>query len=157
MNLSLLTVGKTDIQWVREGLDVYVSRLRHYVPFSVTEIPELKKVSALTEAQIKEKEGELILRQVGTSDILILLDERGTQYRSVEFAQWLEKQMNQGARNLVFAVGGAYGFSPAVYERANGKIGLSQMTFSHQMVRTIFAEQLYRAFTILKGEPYHHE
>ena len=157
MNLSLLTVGKTDIQWVREGLDVYVSRLRHYVPFSVTEIPELKKVSALTEAQIKEKEGELILRQVGTSDILILLDERGTQYRSVEFAQWLEKQMNQGARNLIFAVGGAYGFSPAVYERANGKIGLSQMTFSHQMVRTIFAEQLYRAFTILKGEPYHHE
>ena len=157
MNLSLLTVGKTDIQWVKDGLDVYVSRLRHYVPFSVTEIPELKKVSALTEAQIKEKEGELILKQVGPADILVLLDERGTQYRSVEFACWMEKQLGQNAKNLIFVIGGAYGFSPAVYERANGKISLSPMTFSHQMVRTIFAEQLYRAFTILKGEPYHHE
>lgn len=157
MNLSLLTVGKTDIQWVKEGLDVYVSRLRHYVPFTVTEIPELKKVSALTEAQIKEREGELILKQVGPADILILLDERGIQQRSVEFARWLEKQLNQGARNLFFVIGGAYGFSPAVYERANGQISLSPMTFSHQMVRTIFAEQLYRAFTILRGEPYHHE
>ena len=157
MNLSLLTVGKTDIQWVKDGLDVYVSRLRHYVPFSVTEIPELKKVSALTEAQIKEKEGELILKQVGPADILVLLDERGTQYRSVEFARWMEKQLGQNAKNLIFVIGGAYGFSPAVYERANGKISLSPMTFSHQMVRTIFAEQLYRAFTILKGEPYHHE
>ena len=157
MNLSLLTVGKTDIQWVKEGLDVYVSRLRHYVPFTVTEIPELKKVSALTDAQIKEREGELILKQVGPADILILLDERGIQQRSVEFARWLEKQLNQGARNLFFVIGGAYGFSPAVYERANGQISLSPMTFSHQMVRTIFAEQLYRAFTILRGEPYHHE
>lgn len=157
MNLSLLTVGKTDIQWVKEGLDVYVSRLRHYVPFTVTEIPELKKVSALTEAQIKEREGELILKQVGPADILILLDERGIQQRSVEFARWLEKQLNQGARNLFFVIGGAYGFSPTVYERANGQISLSPMTFSHQMVRTIFAEQLYRAFTILRGEPYHHE
>lgn len=157
MNLSLLTVGKTDIQWVKEGLDVYVSRLRHYVPFTVTEIPELKKVSALTEAQIKEREGELILKQVGLADILILLDERGIQQRSVEFARWLEKQLNQGARNLIFVIGGAFGFSPAVYERANGQISLSPMTFSHQMVRTIFAEQLYRAFTILRGEPYHHE
>ena len=157
MNLSLLTVGKTDIQWVKEGLDVYVSRLRHYVPFTVTEIPELKKVSALTEAQIKEREGELILKQVGPADILILLDERGIQQRSMEFARWLEKQLNQGSRNLIFVIGGAYGFSPAVYERANGQISLSPMTFSHQMVRTIFAEQLYRAFTILRGEPYHHE
>lgn len=157
MNLSLLTVGKTDIQWVKDGLDVYVSRLRHYVPFCVTEIPELKKVSALTEAQIKEKEGELILKQVGPADILVLLDERGLQQRSVEFARWLEKQLNQGGRNLIFVIGGAYGFSSAVYGRANGTISLSPMTFSHQMVRTIFAEQLYRAFTILRGEPYHHE
>ena len=157
MNLTLLTVGKTDIGWVREGLDLYVSRLRHYVPFTVTEIPELKKVSALSEAQIKEKEGELILKQVGPADILVLLDERGRQYRSVEFARWLEKQLSQGGRSLVFAIGGAYGFSSAVYERANGLLSLSPMTFSHQMVRTIFAEQLYRAFTILKGEPYHHE
>ena len=157
MNLTLLTVGKTDIGWVREGLDLYVSRLRHYVPFTVTEIPELKKVSALSEAQIKEKEGELILKQVGPADILVLLDERGRQYRSMEFARWLEKQLSQGGRSLVFAIGGAYGFSSAVYERANGLLSLSPMTFSHQMVRTIFAEQLYRAFTILKGEPYHHE
>lgn len=157
MNLSLLTVGKTDIKWVGEGLDTYVSRLRHYVPFSVTEIPELKKVSALSEAQIKEKEGELILKHIGPADILILLDEHGSQYRSVEFARWLQGQLNQSARNLVFVIGGAYGFSPAVYERANGKLSLSAMTFSHQMVRTIFAEQLYRAFTIIKGEPYHHE
>ena len=157
MNLSLLTVGKTDIGWVREGLDLYVSRLRHYVPFTVMEIPELKKVSALSEAQIKEKEGELILKQVGPADILVLLDERGRQYRSMEFARWLEKQLSQGGRSLVFAIGGAYGFSSAVYERANGLLSLSPMTFSHQMVRTIFAEQLYRAFTILKGEPYHHE
>ena len=157
MNLSLVTVGKTDVKWVKEGLDVYTSRLRHYISFTVTEIPELKKVSALTEAQIKEKEGELILRQVGPADQLVLLDEKGAQYRSVEFARWLEKQFNQGGRNLVFVIGGAYGFSPAVYERANSLLSLSAMTFSHQMVRTIFAEQLYRAFTILKGEPYHHE
>lgn len=157
MNLSLITVGKTDIGWVKEGLDVYVSRLRHYVPFTVTEIPELKKVSALTEDQIKEKEGELILKQVGPADILVLLDERGTAYRSVEWARWLEKQLNRSARNLVFVIGGAYGFSPAVYERAQQLLSLSPMTFSHQMVRTIFAEQLYRAFTILRGEPYHHE
>ena len=157
MNLSLLTVGKTDIKWVKEGLDVYVSRLRHYVPFTLTEIPELKKVSALTEAQIKEKEGELILKQIGPSDVLVLLDERGASYRSVEFARWLQGQLNQGGRNLVFVIGGAYGFSPAVYDRANSLLSLSPMTFSHQMVRTVFAEQLYRAFTILKGEPYHHE
>ena len=135
MNIVLLTVGKTDVKWVKEGLDLYTSRLKHYVPFSVTEIPELKKVSALTQQQIKEKEGELILRQVGQGDTLILLDEHGREFRSLE----------------------AYGFSDAVYARAQGKISLSKMTFSHQMVRTIFAEQLYRAFTILKGEPYHHE
>ncbi len=157
MNLSLVTVGKTDVKWVKEGLDLYASRLRHYVPFSVTEIPELKNTGALPEAQIKEKEGELILKQAAPGDILILLDERGKEYRSVEFAQWIQKQLGRGARNLIFVIGGAYGFSPAVYERANGLLALSQMTFPHQLVRTIFAEQLYRAFTILKGEPYHHE
>ncbi len=157
MNLLLLTVGKTDVKWVKEGLDLYTSRLKHYVPFSIVEIPELKKVSALTKQQIKEKEGELILKQVAPSDTLILLDEHGREYRSLEFADYLEKQMASGAKNLVFTVGGAYGFSEEVYQRANGKISLSKMTFSHQMVRTIFVEQLYRAFTILKGEPYHHE
>ena len=157
MNIVLLTVGKTDVKWVKGGLDLYASRLNHYVPFSVTEIPELKKVSALSRQQIKDREGELILKRVGPSDKLILLDEKGKEFRSLEFADYLQRQMNGGARSLVFAVGGAYGFSEAVYSRAQGMISLSRMTFSHQMVRTIFAEQLYRAFTILKGEPYHHE
>ena len=157
MNLILLTVGKTDVKWVKEGLDLYASRLKHYIPFSIVEIPELKKVASLTRQQIKEKEGELILKQVGPQDILVLLDEHGREYRSLEFADFLEKLLATGAKNLIFTVGGAYGFSDAVYDRVNWKISLSKMTFSHQMVRTIFAEQLYRAFTILKGEPYHHE
>ena len=157
MNMILLTVGKTDVKWVKEGLDLYVSRLKHYVPFSVVEIPELKKVSSLTHQQIKEKEGELILKQVGPSDTLVLMDEHGREYRSLEFAEFIEKQMASGAKNVIFTIGSAYGFSEEVYQRANLKISLSKMTFSHQMVRAIFAEQLYRAFTILKGEPYHHE
>lgn len=157
MTIQLLTVGKTDVKWVREGLELYSSRLQHYVPFSVTEIPELKKVSALTQAQIKEKEGELILKSVGPQDLLILMDEHGHEYRSMEFADHLQKLMGRGAKNLIFVIGGAYGFSEAVYARSHERISLSRMTFSHQMVRTIFAEQLYRAFTILKGEPYHHE
>lgn len=157
MNIVLLTVGKTDVKWVKEGLDLYASRLGHYVPFRVTEIPELRKVSALTQAQIKEKEGALILKQLGPQDMLVLLDEHGHEYRSLEFADHLQKLLSRGAKNLVFCVGGAYGFSDAVYARSQDKISLSRMTFSHQMVRTVFAEQLYRAFTILKGEPYHHE
>ena len=157
MEIKLLTVGKTDVAWVKEGLDLYGSRLRHYVPFTVSEIPELKKVSALSQAQIKEKEGELILKNVGLQDVLVLLDEHGHEYRSMEFAEHLQKLMARGAKTLVFAIGGAYGFSEEVYARSHERISLSRMTFSHQMVRTIFAEQLYRAFTILKGEPYHHE
>ena len=157
MNVILLTVGKTDVKWVKEGLDLYASRLGHYVPFSVVEIPELKKVSALSQEQIKEKEGELILKQLGSQDILVLLDEHGQEFRSLEFAAFLQKLLARSGKNLVFTIGGAYGFSEAVYARAQEKISLSRMTFSHQMVRTVFAEQLYRAFTILKGEPYHHE
>ena len=157
MNLLLLTVGKTDVPWVKEGLDLYASRLQHYVPFQRLEIPELKNAGALRESQIKEKEGELILKQLTPSDGVLLLDERGQQYRSVDFARFLEKQMAQGRSRLVFVVGGAYGFSEAVYARAQGLVSLSSMTFSHQMIRVLFAEQLYRAFTILKGEPYHHE
>lgn len=157
MNMMLLTVGKTDVKWVKEGLDVYASRLKHYVSFSVTEIPELKKAAALSREQIKEKEGELILKQLTPQDTLVLLDEKGAEYRSLDFAAWLEKQLAGGGKSLVFAIGGAYGFSDAVYARAREKVSLSKMTFSHQLVRTIFAEQLYRAFTILKGEPYHHE
>lgn len=157
MNIELITVGKTDVKWVKEGLDIYVSRLRHYVQFKVTEIPELKKAQALSRDQIKEKEGELILKQLEQSDTLVLLDEHGIEYRSTEFAGFIEKHMLSGTKRLVFAVGGAYGFSPEVHARARAKMSLSKMTFTHQMVRTIFAEQLYRAFTILKGEPYHNE
>jgi 23S rRNA (pseudouridine1915-N3)-methyltransferase len=157
MNIELLTVGKTDVKWVKEGLDVYVARLQHYVPFKVTEIPELKKAQALSQDQIKEREGELLLKHLQHQDTLILLDEHGIEYRSTEFAEMLEKYMLQGTKTLVFAVGGAYGFSPAVHAMARAKMSLSKMTFTHQMVRTVFAEQLYRAFTILRGEPYHNE
>ena len=157
MKITLLTVGRTDVEWVRKGLDLYVSRLRHYVPFSLIEIPELKNVSALAREQIKQKEGELVLKALKPSDCVILVDERGREYRSIEFSAMLEDRMSRGGRDLVFVVGGAYGFSDAVYSRSDEKISLSKMTFSHQMVRTIFAEQLYRAFTIMKGEPYHHE
>ena len=157
MDLKLVTVGKTDVQWVKEGLDLYVSRLRHYVPFSIVEIPQLKNVSAFSQEQIKEKEGELILKQVAPGDAVVLLDERGKEYRSVEWAEWIRQRLARGGKSLVFVIGGAYGFSRKVYERAEGLVSLSRMTFSHQMVRTIFAEQLYRAFTIIKGEPYHHE
>lgn len=157
MKITLLTVGKTDIEWVRKGLDTYSSRLTHYVPFSACEIPELKNTSALTKSQIKEKEGELILRSIRPSDRVILLDEHGKEYRSIEFAEEIRKSMINGGKDVVFVIGGAYGFSDAVYSRCDGKISLSRMTFSHQMVRVIFVEQLYRAFTIIRGEPYHHE
>lgn len=156
MRVSLITVGKTDIKWVSEGLEVYSSRLRHYIPFEIREIPELKNVSALSRDQIKTAEGKLILKSLKDSDDLILLDEHGKEFRSIEFADWLQKRMTAG-RDIVFVIGGAYGFSQEVYQRAGGMVSLSKMTFSHQMVRTIFVEQLYRALTILKGESYHHE
>lgn len=153
----MLTVGKTDKDWVKQGMDIYVSRLKHYIPFSITEIPELKNVSALSREQIKAKEGELILKNVKPADNLVLLDERGKEYSSVEFAKVLQDKINYEGKDIVFVIGGAYGFSEDVYRRANSKMSLSRMTFSHQMVRAIFAEQLYRSFTIIKGEPYHHE
>lgn len=156
MKITLLTVGKTDVRWVREGLELYASRLSHYVKFSIREIPELKNVSAFTREQIKEKEGDLILAALAADDFVILLDERGRKYRSVEFAEFVRDRLNRGA-DMVFVVGGAYGFSQRVYSRAGSMMSLSDMTFSHQMVRTIFAEQLYRAFTIIRSEPYHHE
>ena len=157
MKITLLTVGKTDKDWVKQGLDIYVSRLKHYVPFSMTEIPELKNVSALSKDQIKTREGELILKNIRTSDDVILLDEHGKEYTSVELAKVIQEKISYTGKDMIFIIGGAYGFSQEVYARANSKISLSRMTFSHQMVRAIFAEQLYRAFTIMKGEPYHHE
>ena len=157
MHITLLTVGKTDIQWVREGLEMYASRLKHYVPFSIVEIPELKNVSSLGKDQIKQKEGELILKHIKPSDDVILLDERGREFRSVDFASALGDKMSRSSGDIFYVIGGAYGFSREVYDRANSLLSLSRMTYSHQIVRTIFAEQLYRAFTILRGEPYHHE
>lgn len=157
MKITLLTVGKTDIKWVKEGLEMYVSRLKHYINFELTEIPELKNVSALSKEQIKLKEGELILKHLKPADFLVLMDEKGKEFRSIQFASMLEEKLNRGGRDMVFVIGGAYGFSEAVCSRADDKISLSKMTFSHQLVRTIFAEQLYRAFTIMRGEPYHHE
>lgn len=157
MKMTLLTVGKTDMKWVREGLDLYVSRLAHYVPFSVVEIPEIKGAASLSHIQLKEKEGALILKALSPSDRLILLDERGRQMRSVEFASRIESLIAGNGKDIVFAIGGAYGFSDQVYSRSNDMLSLSKMTFPHDMVRVIFVEQLYRAFSILKGEPYHHE
>lgn len=157
MKIALLTVGKTDRDWVKQGLDIYVSRLKHYIPFSINEIPELKNVSAMSRDQIKAKEGELILKSIKPTDDVILLDEHGKEYSSTEFASLLQNKINYEGKDIVFIIGGAYGFSEQVYKRANSKISLSRMTFSHQMVRAIFAEQIYRAFTIMKGEPYHHE
>ena len=157
MKITLLTVGKTDKDWVKQGIDIYVSRLKHYIPFSINEIPELKNVSALSKDQIKAREGELILKNVKQTDDVILMDEHGKEYTSVDFASFLQKKISYEGKDIVFVIGGAYGFSDEVYKRANGKISLSKMTFSHQMVRAIFTEQLYRAFTIMRGEPYHHE
>ena len=157
MKITLLTVGKTDRDWVKQGLDIYTSRLKHYIPFNIVEIPELKNVSSMSHEQIKVKEGELIMKNIRPTDDLILLDERGKTYSSVEFAKLLQDKISYVGKDIIFVIGGAYGFSEAVYGRANSKMSLSRMTFSHQMVRAIFAEQIYRAFTIMKGEPYHHE
>ena len=157
MKITLLTVGKTDRDWVKQGLELYISRLKHYIPFALVEIPELKNVSALSTEQIKTKEGELILKHIRPGDDLILMDERGKMHTSIEFAKVLQDKISYIGIDIIFVIGGAYGFSQAVYDRADSKISLSKMTFSHQMVRAIFAEQLYRAFTIMRGEPYHHE
>mgnify|MGYP003447723274 CR=1 FL=1 len=157
MKITLLTVGKTDKDWVKQGLDIYTSRLKHYIQFSIVEIPELKNVSALSKDQIKSKEGELILKNIRQTDDVILLDERGKEYTSVELAKIIQDKISYAGKDIVFVIGGAYGFSDAVYQRSNSKLSLSKMTFSHQMVRAIFAEQIYRAFTIMRGEPYHHE
>ena len=156
MQIKLLTIGKTDDKRLQSLIDDYQKRLGHYIKFEFDVVPDLKKVKHLSEEQQKQKEGQLILNKVTSSDVLILLDENGKQQDSVVFANYLQKHMNSGIKQLVFVIGGPYGFSEEVYARANGKISLSKMTFSHQMVRLFFVEQLYRAFTILRNEPYHH-
>lgn len=156
MKITLLVVGKTTDTHIELLIQEYQKRLAHYIPFNIQVIPELKNTKALTPEQQKQTEGELILRTINSSADLVLLDEHGKEFRSIEFADYVQKRMSSG-RDVVFVVGGPYGFSEAVYQRANGKISLSKMTFSHQMVRLFFVEQLYRAMTILRGEPYHHE
>lgn len=157
MKITLLSIGKTEESYLKDGIDKYLSRLKHYIKFEVTEIPELKNTKALSEQQQKVKEAELIFKNTATTDHIVLLDENGQELTSVAFAQLLNKKMTASVQNLVFVIGGPYGFDESVYKRANGKVSLSQMTFSHQMVRLFFVEQVYRAFTILKGEPYHHQ
>ena len=156
MKITLILNGKTEDDYIVKGFSIYENRLKHYISFETIVIPALKNTKALSVDQQKQKEGELIIKNTQTSDKLILLDENGKEYNSVGFSEFIQKEMNSGIKNLVFVVGGPYGFSDEIYKRANGKISLSKMTFSHQMVRLFFVEQLYRVMTILKNEPYHH-
>ena len=157
MQITLIAIGKTDKSELEELITVYEKRLKHYIKFSLEIIRDIKNRKNLSETQQKEKEGELILAQLQPTDTLILLDEKGKQYSSMDFAQFLQKKMNAGTKNLVLTIGGPYGFSDAVYAKCSGKISLSKMTFSHQMVRLFIVEQIYRGFTILRNEPYHHQ
>lgn len=157
MTIKLIAIGKTDSAELRHLISMYEKRLQHYVKFELEVIPDLKNTKNLTEAQQKEKEGECLLKKIDPTDVLILLDEHGKTFTSVNFAEYLQKKMSSGIKQLVFGIGGPYGFSDAVYQKAQGQISLSPMTFSHQMVRLFMVEQLYRAFTILKNEPYHHQ
>lgn len=157
MNIELIVVGKTDSKEVAAIVENYTKRINFYNRFTITYIPDIKNTKNLSEAQQKSAEGDAILKSITDGDCLVLLDEKGAEFRSTEYAQWLQKRMNSGVKRLVFVIGGPYGFSEAVYARANDKISLSRMTFSHQIVRAIFTEQLYRAFTIIRNEPYHHE
>lgn len=157
MKITLLTVGKTEDKYLKEGIDIYLKRLKHYIPFQILELPELKNTKSLSKDQQKNKEAELIFKNIQSTDHVILLDENGMELTSKKFSVYLNKKMVGGQQHLVFIIGGPYGFSEEVYNRSNDTLSLSQMTFSHQMIRLFFTEQLYRAYTILKGEPYHHE
>lgn len=157
MKLILLVVGRTTDPHFMAGIETYTGRINHYIQFEIKVLPDLKNTKSLSENEQKEREGEMILRFLQTGDVPVLLDEHGDERRSVDFAAWLQKTLNSGGKRVVFIIGGPYGFSKAVYDAARSKVSLSKMTFSHQMIRLIFTEQLYRAFTILKGEPYHHE
>ena len=156
MTIKLLAVGKTDSKSLQELIAEYENRLKHYIKFEIEIIPDIKNAKNLSETQQKEKEGELILKKIQPTSILVLLDENGKQFSSIDFATYLQKKMNSGIKQLVFVIGGPYGFSEALYKKAQAKISLSKMTFSHQMVRLFIVEQIYRGFTILKNEPYHH-
>ncbi len=157
MNIKLIVVSKTDVSYLQQGIEEYLGRLKHYCDMQLVVIPALKNLGKASPEEVKEREGELIMKQLEKVDQVVLLDEHGKEYTSVGFSEFLQKQMNAGVRTLAFVIGGAYGFSPAVYAAAGHKISLSQMTFNHQMVRLFFLEQLYRAHTILRHEKYHNE
>lgn len=157
MTIKLLCIGKTDNKQLQQLIEVYLKRLQFYNKFEMEIIPDLKKMKNLDESQQKVKEGEQILSKVQNSDFLVLLDENGKQFSSEAFSEYIQKRLNSGLKHLIFVIGGPYGFSEEVYKKANAKISLSKMTFSHQMVRLFFTEQVYRTFTILKNEPYHHK
>ena len=157
MKIKLLAIGKTDDKNLQLLIHKYEKRLKHYVKFELEIIPDLKNVKNLSETEQKEKEGDLILAKVGATDHLLLLDDKGESYSSIGFSKFMQKKMNSGIKQMVMVIGGPYGFSNAVYQKAKGKLSLSKMTFSHQMIRLFVVEQIYRAFTILRNEPYHHE
>ena len=157
MKIALVVIGKTDANYFAQAIAEYTNRLTHYIPYEMVVIPDIKNVKNLSEAQQKEKEGEMILKAMQPGDYLVLLDERGKDFSSMQFATYIEKKMHAVSKRLVFVVGGPYGFSESVYKASSEKISLSKMTFSHQMIRLIFVEQIYRAMTILNNEPYHHE
>ena len=157
MKITLAVIGKTEVGFVRQGIDEYVKRLQHYVAFNIQYVGDVKGTRNMSEAQQKTAEGKALLSTLESSDHVVLLDEHGTERTSVNFSGWLQRRLASGCKRLVFVVGGPYGFSPEVYDRANEKIALSKMTFPHELVRLVFVEQLYRACTILRHEPYHHE
>lgn len=157
MTVDMVAVGKTDLEAVEELVAMYMKRINRYVKFSIITIPDLRNSRNMTEAEQKKREGDMLLRQFSPGDYVVLLDDKGAEATSRQFAAWMQKRMGSGVRRLAFVIGGPYGFSEEVYTRANERISLSRMTFSHQIVRALFAEQLYRAFAILNNEPYHHE
>ena len=157
MNIDLLVVGKTDSAEIQSLVATYLKRLNFYTRVTLVTLPDLKNTRNISAESQKRQEGELLMRQFADGDYVVLLDEKGAEMRPVEFSMWLQKRMNSGVRRLCFVIGGPYGFSKTVYDRADESISLSRMTFSHQIIRAIFAEQLYRAFTIIRNEPYHHE
>ena len=156
MKIEFWVIGKTSFAYLTEGMQLYEKRITRYLPFDSLVITDIKNAKNLSQEELKKKEGQLILKKIEKNDLLILLDEKGKTFTSIQFSKWLEQQLQYSARRMIFVVGGAYGFSDEVYARSNGKISLSNMTFSHQMIRLFFLEQLYRALTIMKNEPYHH-
>ena len=157
MKIELAVIGKTSIGYLKQGIDEYIKRLKHYVPFEIKYIDDIKNTKNISEDQQKQTEGAKILSLLDKSDFVVLLDEHGKEYTSMQYSSYLQKRMLSGVKKVVFVIGGPYGFSQEVYDRANDKISFSKMTFNHEMIRLIFTEQLYRAYTIINHEPYHHE